>query len=117
MSAYGLAKLRRDPKQPPLSPESEEHQKKLAKEAKQKLADHRVQVLMLEEIKMQLTVFSRFAKEKGQNEVAEKLSATLSLINSVLSSKETLSIDDDFKNQEDFVFQSLTEALNDFDNL
>ncbi len=117
MSAFGLAKLRSNSKNPPLSPESEEHQKKLTKEAKQKLADHRVQTLMLEEIKMQLAVFSKFAKEKGQNQVAEKLSATLGLIDSILSSKEIPSIDDVFKNQEDFVYQSLTEALNDFENL
>lgn len=117
MSAYGLTKLRRDSKQPALSPESEEHQRKLAKEAKQKLADHRVQILMLEEIKMQLTVFQRFAQEQGQDEVAKKLSSTLNLIETILSSKGTPSIDDVFKNQEDFVLQSLTEALNDFNNL
>ena len=117
MSAYGLAKLRRNSKQPPLSPESEENQKNSAKEAKQNLANHRVQILMLEEIKIQLTVFCKFAKEKGQNEVANKLSSTLNLVDSILSSKETPSRKDVFKNQEDFVFQSLTEALNDFDNL
>jgi len=117
MSAYGLAKLRRNSKQPPLSPESEENQKNSAKEAKQNLANHRVQILMLEEIKMQLTVFYKFAKEKGQNEVANKLSSTLNLVDSILSSKETPSREDVFKNQEDFVFQSLTETLNDFDNL
>ena len=72
---------------------------------------------MLEEIKMQLTVFYKFAKEKGQNEVANKLSSTLNLVDSILSSKETPSREDVFKNQEDFVFQSLTETLNDFDNL
>lgn len=117
MSAYGLAKLQRDSKQLPLSPESAEHQKKLSREAKQKLADHRVRILMLEEIKMQLTVFHKFAKEKGQNEVADKFLSTLTLIDSILSSKETPSIDDVFKNQEDAVFQSLVDVLNDFDNL
>lgn len=117
MSAYGLTKFRKDSRQPPLSPESEEHQKKSAKEAKQKLADHRVQTLMLEEIKMQLIVFYRFAKEKNQDEVADKFLSTLGLIDSVLSSKETPSRDDVFQNQEDFVFQSLSETLNDFDNL
>lgn len=131
MSAYGLSKLRRESKQPPLSPESEEHQKKSARKAKQNLADHRVQTLMLEEIKMQLTVFHKFAvvknkecKARGDAQLVErlevvvnKLESTLILINSILSSKETLSIDNVFKNQEDFVFQSLAEALNDFDNL
>lgn len=117
MSAYGLAKIRSNSKQPPLSPESEEHQKRLTKEALRELAGHRVQILMLEEIKMQLTVFYKFAKEKGQNEVSDKFSSTLILIDSILSSKETPSRDDVFKNQEDFVFQSLTETLNDFDNL
>ena len=131
MSAYGLAKLRRDSKQPPLSPEAEEHQKKSAREARQNLADHRVQTLMLEEMKMQLTVFHKFAIEKseaykatGNTELAEKLAqvankleSTLGLVGLILSSKETPSIDDVFKNQEDFVFQSLAEALNDFNNL
>lgn len=117
MSAYGLAKIRRDSKQSSLSPESEERQKGLGREAKQKLADHRVQTLMLEEIKTQLTVFHKFAKEKGQNEVANKFLSTLTLIDSILSSKKTPSVDDVFKNQEDHVFQSLTEALNDFDSL
>ena len=117
VSAYGLSKLRRNSKQLPLSPESEEHQKRLAKEAKQNLADHRVQMLMLEEIKMQLIVFHGFAKEKGQNEVADKFSSALILIDSILSSKETPSRDAVFENQEDHVFQSLTDALSDFDNL
>lgn len=131
MSAYGLAKLRRESKQPPLSPESEEFQKKSTREAKQKLADHRVQILMLEEIKMQLTVFHEFAIVKNKEYksrrdaqlvekltvVVNKLESTLTLIDSILFSKKTPSIDDVFKNQEDFVFQSLTEALNDFENL
>ena len=131
MSAFGLAKLRRDSKQSPLSPESEEHQKGLTKEAKQKLADHRVQTLMLEEIKMELTAFRKFAliklgeyRVRNDMDLVEKLTtvinkfdSTLNLINSILSSKEIPSRDDVFKNQEDFVFQSLTEALNDFDNL
>ncbi len=117
MLAYGLAKIRSNSKQPPLSPESEAYQKKSAKEALQQLAGHRVQTLLLEEIKMQLTVFKRFAQERGKNEVSEKFSSTLTLIDSILSSKETPSRDDVFKNQEDFVFQSLTEVLNDFDNL
>ena len=131
MSAYGLSKLRRNSKQPPLSPESEENQKRSAREAKQNLANHRVQILMLEEIKMQLTVFYKFALAKkeqyiaGDNKqlaeslgvVADKFKSSLNLIDFILSSKKTPSIDDVFKNQEDFVFQSLTEALNDFDNL
>ena len=49
--------------------------------------------------------------------VINKFDSTLDLINSILSQKKTPSIDDVFKNQEDFVFQSLTEALDDFDNL
>ncbi len=117
MSAYGLAKLRRDSKQDPLSPEAEEHQKRSAKEAKQKLADHRVQILMLEEIKMQLIAFQKFALKMSRAPIAVKMMEVLDLINSILSLKETPSTDDVFQNQEDFVFQSLTEALDDFDNL
>lgn len=102
---------------PSLSPESRKSQKERAKNALRALAEHRVKYLILEEIKMQLNVFLRFAKEKGQDEVANKFQSILDLINLILSSKETPSSDDVFKNQEDMVFQSLTDALNDFDNL
>ncbi|PIR42049.1 MAG: hypothetical protein COV30_00550 [Candidatus Yanofskybacteria bacterium CG10_big_fil_rev_8_21_14_0_10_37_15] len=117
MSAYGLAKLRKDSKQTPLSPETKEGQKKSSRKAREELARHRVQALILEEIKMQLTVFSRFATEKKQYGTAKKLTSSLDLINSILSSKENPSINDVFQNREDFVFQALTETLNDFDNL
>jgi len=56
-------------------------------------------------------------KKKAKDEVANKFQSILDLINLILSSKETPSSDDVFKNQEDMVFQSLTDALNDFDNL
>lgn len=117
MSAYGLAKLRQKSGAPPLSPEAEESWKKRIREAKKKLANHRAQFLLLEEIKIQLTVFREFALKKDQHITAEKFASVLNLINAVLQEKEIPDQDDVFRNNEDFVFQSLSEALNNFENL
>ncbi len=117
MTAYGLARLRKDSGQPPLSPEAKESQKKRVKEAKEKLANHRAQFLLLEEIKMQLVVFQRFAEQEGQIQVAEKMASTLAFINSILEVRDTPDQEDVFKNSEDFVSQAISEAVNDFENL
>ena len=131
MSAFGLAKLRNESSQPKLTPEAEESRKRSAREARQKLADHRAQFLLLEEVKMQLAIFHKLAVAKIEEysaagdekmkekliQVAAKFESSLALIDSILSSKETPSIDDVFKNNEDSVFRSLTEVLNDFDDL
>lgn len=131
LSAYGLAKLRQRPGGPALSPEAEESQKQRVRKAKETLASHRVQFLLLEEIKMQLIVFLKFAIEesraqetRGNTRLAEKITqaankfeSTLKLINSVLREKNIPEREDVLKNSEDRVFQELSEAVNNFENL
>ena len=117
MIAYGLPKLRRRSSGPPLSPESEQNQRRAVKEAKNKLSRHRVQMLILEEIKKQLSIFRNFAIKVGQTEVAQKFSSFLELVDTVLKEKNVPDREDVFKNSEDRVFQSLSEAVSDFENL
>jgi len=117
MTAYGLPKLRRRLSGPPLSPESEQSQRRAVKDAKDKLGRHRVQMLILEEIKMQLSAFRNFAIQVNQNEVAQKFSSLLELLDAVLKEKDVPDREDVFKNSEDHVFQALSEAVSDFENL
>lgn len=117
MTAYGLPQLRQKVVAQALSPEAEQSQRKAIKQAKEKLGNHRVQILLLEQIKMQLTVFKNFAIQKNQIEASEKISSLLELIELALKEKNIPDQEDVFKNNEDKVFQALVEALNDFDNL
>jgi hypothetical protein len=117
MSAYGLAKYRKKTNQPPLSPEAEESQKKSVREAKEKLAGYRAQFLLLEEIKIQLIAFKKFAEQENQTQVAKKMALTLALINPILETKDVPNQEDVLKNSEDFVFKALIKAVNDFENL
>jgi len=118
MTAYGLPKLRQRAKNPPLSPESEQkNQRRTVKDAKDKLGKHRVQMLILEEIKMQLSTFRDFAIQVNQTKTAQKFSSLLELIDTVLKEKGIPNREDVFKNSEDRVFQSLSEAVSDFENL
>lgn len=118
MSAYGLLRTRDPQKDELLTPEGQESSRRRAKEAIQKLAKHKVQVLLLEEIRMQLVVFHKFAEKEGQKQVAEKLSSTLNSISSILETKKgLLSAEEELQNGADPVFQALKYALADFDNL
>ena len=131
VSAYGLARLRQKSDGPALSLKAEESQKQRVKGAKEKLATHRAQFLLLEEIKLQLMVFRKFAIEEGQRQeakgniqlaekiiqAANKLESALNLINSVLKEKDVPDKEDVFRNSEDIVFQALSEAVSDFENL
>lgn len=117
LKGYRRAKINKKTAQPPLSPEGEASQRDQAKETKDKLGKHRIQLLLLEEIKMQLTVFHEFALQSRQNQAAEKLASVLSLVESILRTRKTPTPDDVFKNSEDDVFQALRYALDDFDNL
>src|SRR3989338_10314940 len=117
MTAYGLPKLRQKSNGPPLSPESEQSQRRAVKEAKDKLGRHRVQMIILEEIKIQLSIFRDFAIQVNQTEVAQKFSSLLKLIDTVLKEKGVPDREDVFRNSEDRVFQSLSEAVSDFENL
>ena len=82
MTAYGLPKLRQRSAGAPLSPEAEQNQRKSVKKAKEVLGKHRVQTLLLEEIKIQLTAFREFALKAGQTAVADKFASVLELIDS-----------------------------------
>ncbi len=117
MTAHGLLKLRQKTNQPPLSPESEASQKTKTREAKGQLALHRIQLLLLEEIKMQLTVFTEFAEQNGQTQIANKFVSVLELVESILREKGVPKKEDVFANTEDPVFQSLSEAVESFEGL
>lgn len=117
MTAYGLPKLRRRSGGPSLSPEAEQSQRRMIKDAKDKLGRHRVQMLILEEIKIQLSVFRNFATKVNQTEAAKKFSSLIELIDGALQEKGIPDREDVFRNSEDIVFQSLSEAVNDFENL
>jgi len=117
MTAYGLPRSRRGLGGPSLSPEAEQSQRKTIKDAKDKLGKHRVQMLILEEIKIQLSAFRNFAIQVNQTEVTQKFSSILELIDTVLKEKGVPDREDVFKNSEDLIFQSLSEAVSDFKNL
>ena len=99
-----------------LSPESIQSQKERVKEAQKKLAEHRVQVMLLEQIEKQLVVFSEFAKKCGKDEIVKKYESLLELVREVLKDKE-ISDEDEEKNQEDKVFKALDYALQKFDDI
>lgn len=117
MTAYGLPKLRHGSDKPPLSPEAEQSQRKATKDAKDRLGRHRVQMLLIEEVKMQLSAFRDFASRVNQTEAAQKFSSLLELIDMVLKEKGVPDKEDVFRNSEDVVFQALSEAVSDFENL
>ena len=116
-TANGRIKLKNKYNQPNLSHETEENQRKRSKEAFKNLAEHRAQILLLEQIKIQLIAFYKFALEKSKIDIAKKFLSTLELVNSVIKSKTTPDVDVILKNDEDRVFQSLKESLYDFGDL
>lgn len=116
MDGYGLAKLRAK-NNIQLSEEAMQGQREKMKKAKERLAHHRVQLLLLEEIKMQLVAFGDYAEKIGQTKVAEKMRSSLEIINMILAEKEAPSSEDTFKNLEDSVFNALNEAVADFENI
>lgn len=96
-----------------LSEASIENQKKLAREAKEKLAKHRVQRLLLEEIEMQLEIYLEYAKKHQKPEIIQKYESLLGLIRELLPQK-TVSVEEDADNKGDNVFVALQKALVDF---
>ncbi len=101
-----------------LSDASKEHQKKIAKEAHEKLANHRVRILLLKEVRLQLQAFLSFAWEQKREDVALKFESLLLLINDLLKEGENvLTEEDKMRNESDSVFQSLKETLEHFDRL
>lgn len=84
-----------------------------AKEAQVKLAKHRASVLILEEIREQLLVFSNYAEKVGLQDVKDKFISLLKLVNRILEQKH-ISVSDRKDNEEDDVYRSLKEKLSEF---
>ncbi|MFQ5752091.1 MAG: hypothetical protein ACE5HI_08860 [bacterium] len=117
MSAYGLSRLRGAEENKKLSPEAREGLRKRAKVAIDKFARHRAQILLLEEIKIQLDAFHKFAEQVNQGQAAEKLAAALDSIISILQSKRAVEIDNELLNSRDPVFLALQDAVKNFEKL
>ncbi len=98
----------------PISEETALGIKERLRNAKKKLAEHRVQVLILEEIEKQLVAFSKFANMHGKLEISRKYHELLKLVREILKDKE-ISDEDQEKNDEDGVSNALIDALDEFD--
>lgn len=81
-----------------------------AKEVQQKLANHRIQVLILKQMQIQLETFRIYAQNKKQPEVASKLADILKLITDIISRKK-ISKTDQQLNESDDVFQAIKNNL------
>lgn len=95
---------------------SEETQKYLSeqrKNAQKKLANHRMQNLLLDELEMELVAFMEFADRNNREDIANKYEALLELIRSIKAEKEEtpLSKVDQSKNESDLVLQALKKEL------
>ena len=99
-----------------LSEESIKSQKERIREAQKKLAGHRLQILLLEQIEKQLSTFLEFAKKIKKQEIVGKYETFLKLVRGILSEKE-ISDDDQMRNEEDKVSEAMDYALNSFDDL
>ncbi|HEY4474512.1 MAG TPA: hypothetical protein VJC06_01145 [Candidatus Paceibacterota bacterium] len=99
-----------------LSVEAVQSQKEKMRRAKEELATHRVQVLLLKEIQIQLETFAKFSRKKDIPDVAEKFEFLLHLISSIIAEKK-ITPDDERKNEEDEVYKELRTGLMDFELL
>ena len=99
----------KNPKQGTDSIDLEELRAK-AREAQQKLARHRVQVLILKQMQVQLEAFRTYAQKKSQSKVASKLTDILKLVTDILSEKKISKIDDKI-NESDDVFRAIKDNL------
>jgi len=99
-----------------LSEESQANQRQITKEAQKKIAEHRIQIMLLEQIEKQLTVFMEYAKKIKKNEIAKKYEDLLELIREILKEKE-ITDEDQEKNEEDAVNAAIEETLMQFDSL
>ena len=93
------------------------------KDAVSKLAKHRVQLLFLGEIELQLKTFSDFAAKNNQPEIAREYEKALELIAEVKKDKTApadkqglkLSFDEEAANNNDGVYQALKIGLKIFE--
>jgi len=93
-----------------LSETSIENQKRIVKEALEKLANHRIQVLLLREIEMQSEKYLDFARKNEKFDAAQKYENLLNLVRELLSEKK-ISPEDEIENESDTVFQALKFSL------
>ena len=77
-----------------------------AREAQQKLAHHRIQVLILKQMQAQLETFQTYTKKNSQPNVSSKLASILKLIDDILKEKRISKIDEQLNEQDD-VFRSI----------
>ena len=86
--------------------------KKRSKEFLSKLASHRIQFLILEEIRIQLEYFVRLAKKLGQQEIKDKYQKTLDTIWKIMEDKnlEYAPSDEDYSAiQKDLIYKKILE--------
>lgn len=93
-----------------LSPESRKSQKERARKALNALAEHRVRYLILEEIKLQIETYLGFARRLNKTGAITQIESSLVIIKG-LSEQKDMSIEDEDKNRNDFVFKALIKEL------
>jgi len=86
------------------------------KTAKDKLARHRVQILILKELEMQLEVFANFAAELGQTDASQKYRELLKFVWDILETKH-ISKDAERINATDDVYRAIEKSLDKFRSL
>ncbi|OGM99752.1 MAG: hypothetical protein A2817_00860 [Candidatus Yanofskybacteria bacterium RIFCSPHIGHO2_01_FULL_39_8b] len=98
------------------SPTVQESLIKKAKEAGLKLSSHRIQVLILKEIEIQIEKYIEFANKNNYTKVASIYQSALNTIREIKSRPEApkLSPNEEDQNSNDKVFQALQSALKDF---
>ncbi|OGN01455.1 MAG: hypothetical protein A3I26_01025 [Candidatus Yanofskybacteria bacterium RIFCSPLOWO2_02_FULL_43_10] len=124
LEIHGLSRaLKENKKSGGLSPESIKSMETRLKDAVSKLAKHRVQLLFLGEIELQLKTFSDFAAKNNQPEIAREYEKALELIAEVKKDKTApadkqglkLSFDEEAANNNDGVYQALKIGLKIFE--
>jgi hypothetical protein len=95
---------------PELSASEVQELKEQAKEAQEKLANHRAAILILKELKAQLEVFIEYARLIKSEEIEEKYKNLLKLVTDTLSEKKVTK-NDEIKNEIDDVYSSIRKEL------
>lgn len=86
--------------------ELSEEQRTLVRQAREGLANNRIAVLLLQQIKTQLETFEKFAQSKGQAKAAKKFKRLLFVIEEKLKQKK-LAPEEEEKNNQDIIFKAL----------
>lgn len=98
--------------EPEVDQAGREELRERAREAQQKLANHRVQVLILRQIELQLKAFADLARTKGPShqKIVAQFEKLLVLVKEILSQKK-LSKADEIANDSDDVFRAIKSRL------